>query len=218
MQLLLMLVGLGCGFLANAQTDSAPASEHNMQMDHMAGMKFDTTGLVMNANASELPINCDRISQEHSFTVHLGTEYADKFPGHVFGMSQNEYHVAPCSVVTITIVNEDQVRHQWMLHGLPRYLYPQGMFHLEAAGGETQTGSFIVPGDDQTYLVHCDMTQHMEKGMKAQLIVGNGSGDLWSIPGISRGFNLQEINNILGVLLVFSMGAMSYMTLLYLKK
>jgi hypothetical protein len=29
------------------------------------------------------------------------------------------------------------------------------------------------------------MTQHMEKGMKAQLVVGRGSGDLWSIPGIS---------------------------------
>jgi hypothetical protein len=25
----------------------------------------------------------------------------------------------------------------------------------------------------------------MEKGMKAQLIVGNGSGDLWSVPGVS---------------------------------
>ena len=29
------------------------------------------------------------------------------------------------------------------------------------------------------------MTQHMEKGMKAQLIIGSGSGDLWSIPGVS---------------------------------
>ena len=28
----------------------------------------------------------------------------------------------------------------------------------------------------------------MEKGMKAQLKVGKGSGDLWSIPGVSNGF------------------------------
>ena len=75
-----------------------------------------------------------------------------------------------------------------MIHGLPRYLYPGGMFHLEAAGGHSQTGTFIVPGDDKTYLVHCDMAQHMEKGMKAQLKVGKGSGNLWAIPGVSSGF------------------------------
>ena len=75
-----------------------------------------------------------------------------------------------------------------MVHGLPRYLYPAGMFHLEAAGGETVTGTFIVPGDDRTYLVHCDMAQHMEKGMRAQLVVGSGSGDLWGVPGVSREF------------------------------
>jgi len=45
-----------------------------------------------------------------------------------------------------------------------------------------------VPGDDKTYLVHCDMAQHMEKGMKAQLKVGRGSGDLWAVPGVSNGF------------------------------
>jgi hypothetical protein len=33
--------------------------------------------------------------------------------------------------------------------------------------------------------VHCDIAQHMEKGMKAQLKVGAGSGDLPSIPGVT---------------------------------
>jgi hypothetical protein len=89
----------------------------------------------------------------------------------------------------VTFINTDTVRHQWMVHGLPRYLYPQGMFHLEAAGGARQTGTFIVPADDQTYLVHCDVTQHMEKGMKGQLKVGRGSGDLWAVPGVSNAFN-----------------------------
>jgi hypothetical protein len=107
-------------------------------------------------------------------------------------MDQHEYQVEPCSRITVTFVNEDEVRHQWMIHGLPRYLYPGGMFHLEAAGGHSQTGTFIVPSDNETYLVHCDMSQHMEKGMKAQLKVGKGSGDLWAIPGVSKGF-IQDI-------------------------
>jgi hypothetical protein len=33
------------------------------------------------------------------------------------------------------------------------------------------------------------MAQHMEKGMKAQLVVGKGSGNLWAIPGVSADFN-----------------------------
>ena len=72
-----------------------------------------------------------------------------------------------------------------MLHGLPKYLYPQGMFHMELNGRGQTTGSFIVPSDDRTYLVHCDIPQHTEKGMKAQLKVGKGSGNLDSVPGVS---------------------------------
>ena len=81
--------------------------------------------------------------------------------------------------------NKDEIRHQWMIHGLPKYLYPKGMFHIEVNGLEKKTGTFIVPSSHFTYLVHCDISQHMEKGMKAQLKVGKGRGDLPSIPGIS---------------------------------
>ncbi|MEE9346131.1 MAG: copper oxidase, partial [Methylococcales bacterium] len=40
---------------------------------------------------------------------------------------------------------------------------------------------------DKTYLVHCDVAQHTENGMKAQLVVGKGNedGDLPSIPGVT---------------------------------
>ena len=84
--------------------------------------------------------------------------------------------------------NEDAVRHQWMVHGLPNYLYPMGMFHIEASGGQTVRGTFIVPAEDRTYLIHCDMAQHMEKGMRGQLVVGAGSGNLWGVPGVSDWF------------------------------
>jgi len=96
--------------------------------------------------------------------------------------------VPRCSRVEITFVNEDKVRHQWMVHGLPKYLYPAGMFHIEVSGGRQKTGTFIVPGGDQTYLIHCDLAQHMEKGMRGQLVVGNGSGELWGIQSISDDF------------------------------
>jgi len=59
-------------------------------------------------------------------------------------------------------------------------------------GGGRQTGTFIVPAEDRTYLIHCDMAQHMEKGMRGQLVVGEGSGDLWGVPGVSDAFRRHD--------------------------
>ncbi len=166
------------------------------------GMQFDSNGMVMNSNTDKLPQDCQEISEDVSFTVNAGTKYALPNSNRVFGYSQYEFHAPPCSRVTIHFTNEDDVRHQWMLHGLPRYLYPQGMFHLEASGGQHVMGSFIVPSDNATYLVHCDMTQHMEKGMKAQLVVGKGNGDLWSVPGVSADFKTKQEVSLGAILLV----------------
>ncbi len=185
----------------------APAlAQHDMmQHDVMRHEVMQEGGMVMNANAETPPRDCEQVSTDHAFTVHAGAEYADGYPGTTFGYSQREFVVEPCSRVTVTFVNDDDVRHQWMVHGLPRYLYPGGMFHVEANGGTSQTGSFIVPSDDRTYLVHCDLTQHMEKGMKAQLVVGRGSGDLWAIPGVSRGFNRDSyLPSGTGVLMILA--------------
>jgi hypothetical protein len=59
------------------------------------------------------------------------------------------------------------------------------MFHLEVSGPGKVSGTLILPPGDKTYLVHCDIAQHMEKGMKAQLKVGKGAEDLPSIPGVT---------------------------------
>ena len=166
-----------------------PAAVFAQQSDHSDhAIAVGTTGLVMNENRDTLPRGCTEISREHSFTIHAGREYADQLHGMMFGMSEYEVQVEPCSRVEITFVNEDGIRHQWMVHGLPKYLYPAGMFHIEAMGEQTQKGVFIVPPEDRTYLIHCDMAQHMEKGMRGQLVVGGGSGDLWGVAGVSDAF------------------------------
>jgi plastocyanin len=151
-------------------------------------MAVNPDGVVMNENHDTLPRDCSGISRDYAFTIQAGRAYARDIPGMIFGMSEHEVKVEPCSRIEITFVNEDEVRHQWMVHGLPKYLYPAGMFHIEASGGSSMKGTFIVPGDDRNYLVHCDMAQHMEKGMRGQLVVGKGSGDLWGVPGVSDEF------------------------------
>ena len=103
----------------------------------------------------------------------------------MFAFDTQEFNFKPCTKLTVHFINEDNIRHQWMMHGLPKYLYPKGMFHLEASGPSKISGTLILPPGDKTYLVHCDIAQHMEKGMKAQLKVGKGDGDLPSIPGVT---------------------------------
>ncbi len=154
--------------------------EHDgMLMDHGDGHLMDMAGgMVMGQNTDTLPGGCDKISETKEITVHAGHKYAEKFPGRMFAFDTQEFTFKPCTKLTVHFVNEDKIRHQWMMHGLPKYLYPKGMFHLEISGPAKISGTLILPPGDKTYLVHCDIAQHMEKGMKAQLKVGKGDGDL----------------------------------------
>ncbi len=173
-----------CSINAGAQTDVG-GHDH----DHHHEMELDRDGMVMNTNSDALPQDCAAIAGDVVIKVAVGRTFA--MEGRTYGYDRPEWQVEPCSRITVTLANEDQVRHQWMVHGLPRYLYPQGMFHLEANGERSKTGTLIVPSDDATYLVHCDLSHHMEQGLKAQLVVGEGSGNLPSIPGIT-GYRMPD--------------------------
>lgn len=157
-----------------------------MLMNHGDGHLMDMAGgMVMGNNPDTLPGGCDKIAETKEITVRAGHKYAEKFPGRMFAFDTQEFQFKPCTKLTVHFINDDNVRHQWMMHGLPKYLYPKGMFHLEVSGPAKISGTLILPPGDKTYLVHCDIAQHMEKGMKAQLKVGKGDGDLPSIPNVT---------------------------------
>jgi hypothetical protein len=164
-------------------------------MDHGDGHLMEMSGgMVMGQNTETLPGGCDSISETKEITVHAGHKFAEKFPGRMYAFDTQELNFKPCTKLTVHFVNEDHIRHQWMMHGLPKYLYPKGMFHLEVTGPAKISGTLILPPGDKTYLVHCDIAQHMEKGMKAQLKVGSGDGDLPSIPGVTALANPDDYN------------------------
>ena len=172
--LILLLIQLSCFF--SATTTAA------MQHD---GMSMDEKGMVMNENFDKLPKDCKKISGDVHITVRAGQEHARKFNGKMYAFDQQEWNVEPCSRIRVTFINDDDIRHQFMLHGLPGYLYPKGMFTIEVNGPGEKEATFIVPSQKKTYFIHCELPRHMETGMKAQLKVGGGDGDLPSIPGIS---------------------------------
>ena len=185
-----MVKFLSLGLIAVLFSASIVAEEiedhTKMLMDHGDGHLMEMSGgMVMGQNTDKLPGGCDSISETKEVTVHAGHKYAEKFPGRMFAFDTQEFNFKPCTKLTIHFINEDKIRHQWMMHGLPKYLYPKGMFHLEVSGPAKISGTLILPPGDKTYLVHCDIAQHMEKGMKAQLKVGDGDGDLPSIPGVT---------------------------------
>jgi len=162
---------------------------HHVDHDHM--MDHEGT-MIMGQNLDKLPSSCKSISEEVEITVRAGRKYAAKFPGTAFAFDQQEWRVKPCAKVTFHFINEDNIRHQFMMHGLPKYLYKYGMFHLEVTGPKTVSGTIIAPGSDDTFLVHCDISHHMEKGMKAQFVVGKGGENIPSIPGLTP-YNLTDV-------------------------
>lgn len=173
--------------LFSLPTFAAEYLDHDgMLMNHGDGHLMDMAGgMVMGNNPDTLPGGCDKVAETKEITVHAGHKYAEKFPGRMFAFDTQEFQFKPCTKLTVHFINDDSVRHQWMMHGLPKYLYPKGMFHLEVSGPAKVSGTLILPPGDKTYLVHCDIAQHMEKGMKAQLKVGKGDGDLPSIPNVT---------------------------------
>lgn len=173
--------------MAVAETAPEQFTEHNDMMDHGDGHLMDWEGgMVMGQNTSRLPDGCEGVVEDKEITVKAGRKYSQAYPGTVFGFDQHQWEFKPCTRLTVHFINEDTIRHQWMMHGLPKYIYHQGMFHLELTGRGSISGTLILPKEENTYLVHCDIAQHMEKGMKAQLKVGKGSGDLPSIPGVTN--------------------------------
>ena len=184
------------------------ASQAGMAMEHSHhGMQMDDKGMIMNANSSNLPRDCEKISENVDITIHAGQKHALKFNGKMFAFDQQQWDVKPCAKINITFINDDDIRHQLMIHGLPGYLYPDGMFHLELYGAGQLQASLILPSQKKTYLVHCELPQHAEKGMKAQLKVDGGDGDLPSIPGITAAVNadvypVEWSNTAIGLLLL----------------
>ncbi len=168
----------------SAQSTEHGDGHHHHHMDHDHIMDHEGT-MIMGQNLDKLPSSCKSISESVEITVKAGRKYARNFPGTAFAFDQQQWNVKPCSKVTFHFVNEDNIRHQFMMHGLPKYLYKYGMFHLEVTGPKTVSGTIIVPGSDDTFLVHCDISHHMEKGMKAQLVVGKGAENIPSIPGLT---------------------------------
>ena len=136
---------------------------------------------VVNENTDNLPPGCEEISGEEEILVHGGREHASHFHGAVFTFDNRSFEMPGCTRVTVTFVNDDPIRHQFMVHGT----WPDGFFMVEVDGPGQDTGTFILPSKPASLMVHCGVAQHQQKGMKGQFLVDGGVGDIPNILGIS---------------------------------
>lgn len=164
-----------------ADDDSADhhggGGDHSGDMDGgdmggMMQMRMVQNGTVINGNTETVPEGCDELAGERSLTIHGGVQYADG--GEMFSYERDRLELDRCTRVTVTFVNEDDIRHQWMLHGLPSDVYPMGMFNVEVDGPGSATGTFITPGSNVTLNTHCSLPQHEQKGMQMSIVIGDG--------------------------------------------
>ena len=164
---------------ASEHDSNSGTDDHDGGMDHGGGMMMDMrmvgNGTVVNGNAETLPPGCTEVAGERTVTVHGGVRHADG--GEMYSFERDRLELDRCTRVTITFENEADVRHQWMVHGLPTSVYPMGMFNVEIDGPGSVTGTFITPGDDVTLDTHCSLPQHEQKGMQMTVIVGEGGDD-----------------------------------------
>lgn len=126
-------------------------------------------GSLVNPNPDTAPAGCAAIRGERRLTIDAGRQYADT--GEAFGYDLDRVTAPPCTRLVVTVVNHDDSRHQWMVHGLPTETYPAGMFTIEVADRGRVTGSFVTPATPGEYTGHCSLPQHAQKGMRLPLVV-----------------------------------------------
>lgn len=176
--------------------------------------------MVVNENFDRLPPGCTEIAGEEHITVTAGSEMAKDMQGFIYTYDNRSIEdIPPCTLLTVTFKNKDNIRHQYMVHDLPAQTYPMSMFNIEVSGPGEQTGTFITPAQDSTLFVHCGVLEHEAKGMAAQIKVGKGSGDLPGIPGITLnedGTPKFDIRDSLGIIMLVGLLVVAS-TLFYLK-
>jgi len=178
----IVLVGTGVSIAAIESSDTANSvRDHNSHNHNQKSLGTGTqemrmqmveNGTIVNENKNELPPGCDEIAFDRKVTVVGGTEHAET--GEMFSFKRDRIQFEQCTRVTITFINRDDVRHQWMVHGLPTETYPMGMFNIEVNGPAQISATFITPGRDDTLHTHCSLPQHEQKGMEMFVDIGEG--------------------------------------------
>ena len=156
--------------------DDAAAHHPTPDGDAEPETRLVDNGSVVNANADSLPAGCEAVRGERRLTIDAGREYAAD--GDAFGYDLDTVTAPACTRLVVTLVNHDDVRHQWVVDGLPTDTYPGGYVAIEAADRGSVTAAFVTPSQPRTYEGLSTLPQHEQHGMRLPLVVtGDGPSE-----------------------------------------
>lgn len=149
--------------------DDGPAHHPTPDGDADPETRLVENGSVVNANSDSLPPGCEAVRGERRLTVDAGREYAAA--GEAFGYDLDTVTAPACTRLVVTLVNHDDVRHQWVVDGLPTDTYPGGYVAIEVADRGSVTAAFVTPSQPGTYEGLSTLPQHEQHGMRLPLVV-----------------------------------------------
>jgi hypothetical protein len=152
-----------------AVSDDAVAHHPTPEGDAEPETRLVQNGSTVNANADSLPPGCDAVRGERRLTIDAGREYADA--GDAYGYDLDSVTVPACTRLVVTLVNHDDVRHQWVVDGLPTATYPGGYAGIEVAERGSVTAAIVTPSQPGTYEGLSTLPQHEQNGMRLPLVV-----------------------------------------------
>ncbi len=136
-----------------------------------------------NENTDETPPGCDRIAGEQDVEVAAvsgGTGYP------LFEYQPTVIETEPCTRLTVTFSSQTRIRHQFVVRGLPQETYPSGYFGIEADGGSEEAATFVTPSEDTTLPFESTVGSQAKSGLRGQVVVGEGDGDVEGVPGVTK--------------------------------
>lgn len=167
---------------------------------------------VFGENDDRLPPGCTEIAGESEVSV-TAVSAGIGYP--LFEYRPATVEVGSCERVTVTFASDTRIRHQWIVRGLPRDTYPDGYFGIEVDGAAEETASFVTPADPRTLPVESTVGSQSESGLRGQLKVDGGDGDVEGAPGVTQhGWSMEDggsdgVLSLLPVVLGFLVGVVS---------
>jgi len=165
-------------------------------------------GSTVNANGTVLPPGCEAIQGERRLTVDAGREYAAD--GDAFGYDLDSVTAPACTRLVVTLANHDDVRHQWVVDGLPIETYPGGYVAIEVARRGSVTAAFVTPSRPGTYEGLSTLPQHEQNGMRLPLVVtGDASSQPTTTPTSDAGGSAPGPGPLLALLALLAAGLLA---------
>lgn len=171
-----MVVGIVAAIVVGVALASTAAGFGGVAFE---GDETDT----FNENSEAAPPGCEAVEGEDEVSVAAVSGGAG-YP--LYEYSPTVIETEACTRLSVTFESSTRVRHQFVVEGLPEEVYTDGYFGIEADSGAEETATFVTPAEDTTLAFESKVGKQPDSGLRGQIVVGEGNGDVDGVPGVTK--------------------------------